>query len=366
MNRFIRAKCALLALSLPLLAVPCLANNQAVGTALKTPAMHAAMAERAVLVDLARAGTRLVAVGERGIVMLSDDNGNHWRQGDVPVSVSLTGVQFVDAQHGWAVGHAGVVLVTVDGGEHWAVQLDGERAAQIELQAAQQALASASDADAAQARVDTAQRLVDEGPDKPFMALDFIDAKRGIIVGAYGFALQTLDGGATWQSLMGQIDNPTGMHLYAIGHQGTRWFLAGEQGYLARSDDDAQSFTALPSPYEGSFFTLQSGADGALLVAGLKGNAFVSRDGGATFEAAPVIAPISFSDSVRLADGQLLLANQAGGLFRSGTGEAALHPLGKPLGWPVASVIQAADGALVVAGFLGLMRIAPTTPVVSE
>lgn len=366
MNRFTRARCALLALSLPLLALPCLANNLPVGTALDTPAMHAAMAERSVLVSLARAGARLVAVGERGIVMLSDDNGTTWRQAAVPVSVSLTAVQFVDARQGWAVGHAGVVLVTVDGGEHWAVQLDGARAAQIELHAAQQALASASDADAAQARVDTAQRLVAEGPDKPLLALDFVDAKRGIVVGAYGFALQTLDGGATWQSLAGQIDNPAGMHLYAIGHQGSRWFLAGEQGYLARSDDDAQSFTTLQSPYEGSFFTLQAGTDGALLVAGLKGNALVSRDGGATFEAAPVIAPVSYSDSVRLADGQVLLANQAGGLFRSSAAGAALQPIGKPLGWPVASVIQAADGALVVAGFLGLMRIAPTTPAVSE
>ncbi len=54
--------------------------------------------------------------GERGIVLLSDDAGVSWRQAKVPVSVSLTAVQFVDAEQGWAVGHLGVVLHTQDGG----------------------------------------------------------------------------------------------------------------------------------------------------------------------------------------------------------------------------------------------------------
>lgn len=366
MNRFTRAKTWLLALSLPLVAVPSLANEMTIGPVLATSALHTDLAAQAVLLDLARAGTRLVAVGERGTVVLSDDNGNSWRQADVPVSVGLTAVQFVDAKQGWAVGHAGVVLATVDGGDHWSVQLDGVRAAKIELQSAQQALASAADAETAQVRVDAAQRLVDDGPDKPFLALDFVDAKRGVIVGAYGLAMQTHDGGASWQSLMGQIDNPMGMHLYGVAHQGQRWFLAGEQGYLARSDDDAQVFTALESPYEGSFFTLQMMGNDEVLVAGLKGKAFLSSDAGETFAAAPIIAPVSFSDSIRLADGQVLLVNQAGGIFRSSASSANLQPVGKPLGRPVASLIQAADGALVVAGFTGLMRISPTASSVSE
>jgi photosystem II stability/assembly factor-like uncharacterized protein len=177
-------------------------------------------------------------------------------------------------------------------------------------------------------------------------------------------ALQTTDGGATWQSLMGRIANPNGLHLYAISRQGPRWFLAGEQGYLARSEDDATSFSQLDSPYEGTFFTLQSRADGALLVAGLKGNAFVSNDAGTSFQRLSVPVPISFNDATRLADGQVLLVNQAGTLFRNG-GEALL-PFGKPLGKPVSSLIEAADGSLVVAGFTGLQRIAQPATAASE
>ena len=364
MNRISQAGALLLALCLPVAASECLAGTAAVDVPLNTPAMQVSGAQKGVLIDLARAGTRLVAVGERGLVVFSDDNGQSWRQASVPVSVSLTAVQFVDAQQGWAVGHAGVVLTTHDGGEHWTLQLDGVRVAQLELEAAKAEQATAANPDDALIRVQSAERLVADGADKPFLALQFIDAHRGLIVGAYGLALQTTDGGATWHSLMGRIANPNGLHLYAISRQGPRWFLAGEQGYLARSDDDATSFSQLDSPYEGSFFTLQSRADGALLVAGLKGNAFVSNDAGASFQRLSVPVPISFNDATRLADGQVLLVNQAGTLFRNG-GQVLL-PFGKPLGKPVSSLIEAADGSLVVAGFTGLQRIAQPATAASE
>lgn len=353
--------------ALPLAMPLSLAHGAVVTDALNTPAMRAPQAQHAVLLDLARAGTRLVAVGERGIVLLSDDNGKSWRQAEVPVSVSLTAVQFTDANTGWAVGHAGVVLVSHDGGEHWRVQLDGNRAAQLELQAARQQLSTASDPEAAAARVQTAERFVSEGPDKPFLALKFVDELNGLIVGAYGLALRTDDGGRTWQSLMGHIDNPMGAHLYAIARQGEHWFVAGEQGFLARSDDAGQSFMALQSPYAGSFFALQIRDDGTLLAAGLKGNAFVSNDLGESFQPASVALPISFSDAIRTDDGQLLLVNQSGALFRSsGQSGAFLKPYGQPLGIPVASVVEAADGSLVLAGFTGLARVSPPTATASE
>ncbi len=367
MNRIRQASALLLVLYLPFATSECLAGSAAVGVPLNTPAMRVPAAQNAVLIDLARAGKRLVAVGERGLVLLSDDNGQSWHQASVPVSVSLTAVRFVDAQKGWAVGHAGVVLATLDGGEHWTLQLDGVRVAQLELDAAKADQITAADPDAALIRVQNAERLVADGPDKPFLALEFVDAHRGLIVGAYGLALQTSDGGATWQSLMGHIANPNGMHLYAISRQGGRWFLAGEQGYLARSDDDALSFNQLESPYEGSFFTLQSRVDGALVVAGLKGNAFISQDAGASFQRLSVPGPITFNDATRLADGQLLLVNKGGTLFRNSeqTG-AALLPLGNSLDKPVSSVIEAADGSLIVAGFTGLQRLAQPATAASE
>ncbi|HCP55352.1 MAG TPA: hypothetical protein DIU04_11455 [Pseudomonas sp.] len=123
----------------------------------------------------------------------------------------------------------------------------------------------------------------------------------------------------------------------------------------------------LESPYEGSFFTAHVTDDGALVVAGLKGHAFISHDSGQSFELMPVPMPVSFSDSTQLADGRTLLANQAGGLFLSDAkAGAALQMFGKPLGRPVASLVQAADGSVVVAGFTGLLRLAQPSTAVTE
>ncbi|MNR51278.1 hypothetical protein D3C85_1709310 [compost metagenome] len=74
--------------------------------------------------------------------------------------------------------------------------------------------------------------------------------------------------------------------------------------------------------------------------------------------------PVSFSDATARADGAVLLANHAGLLFVS-HGQA-WKPIGKPLGKPVSSLIEAADGSLVVAGFTGLMRVPQPATAASE
>jgi photosystem II stability/assembly factor-like uncharacterized protein len=82
-----------------------------------------ALYAKALMLHAARAGKRLVAVGEYGIVIVSDDSGQSWRQaGSVPTRTTLTSVYFVDERQGWAVGHGGVVLASEDGGDTWVRQ----------------------------------------------------------------------------------------------------------------------------------------------------------------------------------------------------------------------------------------------------
>ena len=92
---------------------------------LDTPAQKSPLAARGMLTGLTRAGKRLVAVGQRGHVLLSDDAGKTWQQADVPVSADLVAVCFPNAETGWAVGHDGVVLKSIDAGRSWGRQLDG-------------------------------------------------------------------------------------------------------------------------------------------------------------------------------------------------------------------------------------------------
>jgi photosystem II stability/assembly factor-like uncharacterized protein len=199
----------------------------------------------AATLAVARAGDRLVAVGERGTVLLSDDHGASWRQAQVPVQATLTAVSFADARTGWAAGHLGVILRSDDGGATWQKQLDGVQAAELVKQAAQR---SGDDAAMAQA-----QRLVEEGADKPFFDLEFIDAQRGFAVGAYNLMFATMDGGKNWTALGPRLPNAKNLHLYGVRARGRTLVIAGEQGLLLRSTDGGASFSALASPYKGSF-----------------------------------------------------------------------------------------------------------------
>ena len=155
-----------------------------------TPARLSPRALSSVQLAVARAGRRLVSVGEAGVILLSDNDGRDWRQSaGTPVSVALTDVAFVDEARGWAVGHGGVVLATRDGGETWRVQMDGVRAARLLVNEADRLVAKG--AAGAEKAKRNAEAMVADGPDKPFLGLFFRDADHGWAVGAYGLALAT-------------------------------------------------------------------------------------------------------------------------------------------------------------------------------
>jgi hypothetical protein len=79
---------------------------------LSQPAVMSPLASKGLLQSVTRAGSKLVAVGQRGHIVVSSDEGKTWRQSPVPVSSDLTAVYFVNERKGWAVGHDGVILAT--------------------------------------------------------------------------------------------------------------------------------------------------------------------------------------------------------------------------------------------------------------
>jgi photosystem II stability/assembly factor-like uncharacterized protein len=315
---------------------------------LARPALMVAQPAKAYLTGIARAGKRLVAVGERGIVVLSDDGGLTWRQASVPVSVTLTAVQFPTPTQGWAVGHYGVVLHSGDGGATWTRQLDGVQAAQLVLRDAQSGQGG-------EAWLAEAQRLVADGPDKPFLGLHFSDDNNGFIVGAYNLAFRTRDGGKTWTPFGNRLDNPKGSHLYAVQSAGGNVLVAGEQGVLLRSTDDGATFARIALPYRGSFFALTlDGADA--VVAGLGGNAFASHDRGATWTALALPAPVSVT-AAHLQGGRLLMANQAGMLLAGAAGATAVAARNMPALPQPNDLIALPGGAVLTVGVAGAIRL---------
>lgn len=317
-----------------------------VGPALQRPALMVKQPARAVLISAAQADQRIVAVGERGIVVLSDDRGQTWRQAPCPVSVTLTAVRFVDGRNGVAVGHAGTVLTTADAGESWQVRLDGRQVAQLALDEARKS--------ANAARMKDAERLVSDGPDKPFLDVAVFDAQRFLAVGAYGIAFSTEDGGRSWSSWMGRLDNAKGQHIYVARTHGANVLLAGEQGLVLRSGDRGATFTKLASPYKGSWFTGEV-ARGEILLAGLRGNVWRSQDAGSTWTQLANPVPASVTASLATADGGILLANQAGQLLRL-KGEVLAPFGGAPLP-PPNGIVMAGDKLLTV-GIAGVVPAA--------
>lgn len=269
-----------LALGVSLAGAPALASAEK--TALDRPAMMSDKASRSLLLDVARAGKRFVAVGERGHIVYSED-GKRWQQAKVPVSVLLTGVFFATERLGWAVGHDGVILHSADGGMSWSVQhsaRDGE-----------------TGKDAA-----------------PLLDVWFTDAQNGFAVGSYGYFLSTRDGGKNWDDNAGAIANPDGWHLNAItGVPGTQTlFIAGEQGKLFRSLDGGRSWSGVASPFDGSFFGVAAPTPDLLVLTGLQGRVYVSDNQGGSWRQVQTGVTSGINTALGLPDGRIFVLGNAG------------------------------------------------------
>ncbi len=280
----------------------------------------AALAAKSLLLDITRAGDRVVAVGDRGHVLLSADDGKTWQQSITPTLAMLTCVSFPDADHGWAAGHDGVIIATSDGGKTWTRQ--------------------------------------DRGQDLETVFLDilFLDAQHGFVVGAYGKFLETIDGGKTWTARKISEED---VHFNRLAHDGTAaLYLAGEQGTVLISRDLGQTWQRSPLDYEGSLFGVRPLTGGLLVAYGLRGRIFVSADDGAAWQPRDNDIKTLITCGARLREGVVVLAGQGGNFFISRDGCRSFHHW-KPddFGTSVADIAVARDGALITVGEAGAIRV---------
>lgn len=255
-------------------AVACAADAQIQTSALALKpqaASRTTAATHAPLLGAARAGKRIVAVGDFGTIVLSDDNGKTFRQAAaVPVSSTLTAVSFADERNGWAVGHWGVVLNTRDGGDHWSLQ-----------------------------RLDIAE-------DRPIFSVHFIDAQEGIAAGLWSLLLATHDGGRSWHQVQLGLPPDGGKadrNLFKIfASSSGALFIAAERGMVLKSDDRGRSWRYLDTGYKGSFWSGVALKDGQIIVAGLRGTIYKSGDGGQTWRASSSGTKSSITDLIEVND----------------------------------------------------------------
>ncbi|NND68330.1 MAG: hypothetical protein HKN19_12150 [Halioglobus sp.] len=293
------------------------------------------LASRSLLLDITQAGERLVVAGERGHILYSDDNGAQWRQAAVPTTQMLTGVYFVDDRRGWAAGHDGLVLASEDGGATWRIQRDGLAAqhqrnlelreeALDSIQSLQSALDNATDDQREDLQIALEDARFDlEDADialsepvftSPLMGIWFQDANHGWAIGAFGTLITTRDGGRHWTDAAGALENPDEFHLNTITGDGKgRVFIAGEGGVMFRSLDRGESWQALPTIYEGSWFgAVYHARSDALLVFGLRGHLYRSTDFGATWSPVEHDSQVSLAGGTASTTGDIVLGGAVG------------------------------------------------------
>lgn len=284
------------------------------------PAERVAHAAQATMLAGASAGKCLVAVGDHGVVLLSDDQGRSWRQArDVPADVPLTAVSFADERRGWVVGHWGLVLRTQDGAETW----------QVQRQATQE--------------------------DRPLFGVHFRDARHGVAVGLWSLVLITDDGGATWRAQT--LKPPEGASKADVNLNGLFADEAGtlyapaERGLVLRSMDGGATWSYLSTGFKGSLWTGIALQEGTLLVAGLRGAIYRSTDHGASWSRIQNAGSASITAlALRTGTGagEVVAAAVDGGVLVSRDGGMSFQPERGDPRPPLTGAVSAPDGRMVL------------------
>jgi photosystem II stability/assembly factor-like uncharacterized protein len=283
----------------------------------------APLASKSLLLDIVSVNQqKLVAVGQYGHILLSND-GNNWQQAQVPIQSTLTAVYFIDEKHGWAVGHDAAILATVDGGMSWHIQ----------------------------------QYLPET--EKPLLDVAFRNPSEGVAIGAYGQFYRTIDGGKTWnfefhseflhpddvdylEELKNEdeeayLDERASIlpHFNRVVADGRTLYLVGEIGLIAKSNDFGLNWQTLDEIYQGSFFDLVRTQHGNLLVAGLRGNVFRSLRNGTPWQKSDTKTTALINSIVMSDDDRLFLLGNGGVILESRDDGASyierIQPDGKAL-----------------------------------
>ncbi len=168
-----------------------------------------------------------VAAGYYGAIMQTTDGGATWLKRESGTRRSLYSVAMADTRHGWAVGQQGTILRTDDGGATWKEQPNVKQQQGAHL-----------------------------------FGVHAIDANTALVVGEWGTRMFTSNGGQTWEDDSLTIDElhprfvwlspadqekvrkgekvyeDVGLnYVYCLPTPGRKCWIAGEFGYIFRSDD---------------------------------------------------------------------------------------------------------------------------------
>ena len=305
---------------------------------LDSAAIKMEAAQNSLLLDVEYTGKRLVTVGERGHILYSDDQGKSWQQADVDAMAHLNAVFFINEELGWAVGEDQVIMRSDDGGTSWKRIYDDRTADLV----------------------------------APLLDVLFLDEQIGFAVGAYGTLLTTTDGGQNWQDDRDLIDNIDEWHYNAIIRtRGGSLYIAGEKGFVYRSDDNGQSWDVLRIPreltpeeiedlvepfYEVSFLgVVAMKKEERLVFFGVGGRIFVTDDGGQNWRQVEIDTSAGLAGGSLLADGSILIVGSDGAVVKGDAEAQNFTVLIRDDRLPLTAVRPIGDNQFVTVGIAGIL-----------
>lgn len=275
---------------------------------------------------LAAGGGVLLAAGEQGRILFSEDGGAGWREAAVQPQrgSTFTQILFTGDKTAIAVGHDGWIVRSDDGGRSW-------KEAHFNAELATPLL----------------------GVSGPF-------GGRLYAYGGFGLMLVSDNGGKSWQT---KSDAAIGdHHVNAMARAADGSLIAvGERGLMVRSSDNGVTWQRLPDIYNGSFYGLLSLPGQQLVAFGMRGNVFHSTDLGRTWKKSAVPEALSLFGGNVDAQGNVILVGEAEVVLRSNDGGASFTQVSQGERKRLVAVLPQADG-LVIAGESGLRVHKNQTP----
>lgn len=235
--------------------------------------------------------------GDGGLLSYTEDGGVTWIERPLGTEQSINDIYFVGKDTGFVLA-GGTIFGTTDGGHSWreahkfspsefggatpelySLRFNGKKRAWV--------VGSASRDDVivnsilAITRDGGASWLILKAPtQQELIHIDFVDEKRGWIVGAAGAILHTDDAGETWTK---QKSDTTGT-LYHVDFRNERQGLAvGERGTILRTDDGGLTWSKIYSSTRSTLLSVQFVTEDEAWSAGRGGVILRSGNGGRTW-----------------------------------------------------------------------------------
>jgi len=192
---------------------------------------------------------RAWAVGGRGIIARTTDEGVTWSAQTSGTTHNLHAVHFVDPDDGWTVGAGGTILGSGDGGDTWSSQVSGVTGALYGVYFIDSDNGWTIGEAGTILSYQTATGWLSQtsGTTSTLYGVCFANYSDGWAVGEDSTILRTTDGGTTWTPQSSGLTDDLDLRDVDFNSGSTRGLIVGEKGTILLSTDSGANWAAVSS-----------------------------------------------------------------------------------------------------------------------